>query len=66
MIRPPVGQAMDQPRISVIGEDHRPVRGEERVELDIGKAVRMLGFGLEFHQVHDIDNSNLQIGKVPA
>src|SRR5712691_2578894 len=66
VIRPPVGQTMDQPGISVIGEDHRPVRSEERVELGIGEAVRMLGFGLEFHQVYDVDNSNLQIGKVPA
>ena len=33
VVVPPVGQPMNQPRVAVIGEDHRLVGGEERVEL---------------------------------
>ena len=29
----PVGEPVDQPRVAVVGEDHRPVGGEQRVEL---------------------------------
>ena len=43
---PPIGQAMDEPGIAVKGEDDRLVDGEERVEVTIGKAVRMLAWGL--------------------
>ena len=31
----PVGEAMDEPRIAVVGEDDRPVDREERVELGV-------------------------------
>ena len=43
VVGPPVGQPVDQPRIAVVGEDHRPVGGEERVELGVGQPVRVLG-----------------------
>ena len=43
VVGPPVGQAVDQPRVAVVGEDDRLVRGEERVELLVGQAVRVLG-----------------------
>ena len=33
VVRAPVGQPVDQPRVAVVGEDHRPVGGEQRVEL---------------------------------
>ena len=42
VIRSPIGEAMDQPRIAVVGEDDRLVLGEERVEVVVGQAVRML------------------------
>ena len=40
-----VGQAVDQPRIAVVGEDDRLVGGEQRVELGVGQAVRVLAVG---------------------
>ena len=33
VIVPPIGQSMNQPWIAVIGEDHRLVGGEQRVEI---------------------------------
>ena len=33
----PVGEAVDQPGIAVVGEDHRPVGGEQRVELGVAR-----------------------------
>ncbi len=43
VIRAPISQAVNQPRISVVGEDNRLVRGEDRVELTVGEAVGMFG-----------------------
>jgi hypothetical protein len=46
------------------GEDNRLVRGEQRVEPGILQAVRVLGFGLQFHQIDDVDNPDLQVRQV--
>ncbi len=43
MIRAPIGQTMNQPRIAVVGEDDRLVGREDRVELPVGEAVGMFG-----------------------
>ena len=40
VVRAPVGQAVDEPGVAVVGEDDRPVGREERVELGVGQAVR--------------------------
>ena len=61
---PAVGQAVDQPRVAVVGEDHRPVGGEQRVELAVGQPVRVLGVGLQPHQVDDVDDADLQLGQI--
>src|SRR5262245_20991130 len=37
-----VGQAVDQPRVTVVGEDDRTARREQRVELRVGHPVRVL------------------------
>ncbi len=66
MVAPAVGEAVDQPRVAVVGEDHRPVGGEQRVELRVGQAVGMLGVGLQAHQVHDVDDAHPQLGQVLA
>ena len=58
----PVGQPVNQPRVAVVGEDDRPVAREQRVEVSIGEAVRMLVLRLEPHQVDDIDDAHLQLG----
>src|SRR5438445_12289519 len=47
VIGSPVREAMDQPWIAVIGEDHRLVLGEELVELRVAETVRVLGRRLE-------------------
>jgi hypothetical protein len=39
------------------GEDDWLVRCEESVEIIIRKAVRMLGGGLQLHQIHDVDHA---------
>ncbi len=44
-----IGQAMNQPRISVKGENDRRAFGEKRVEIGIAQAVRMLAFRLKSH-----------------
>ena len=49
---------MDQPRIAVEGEHNRLVLGEERIEILIGKAVRMFARRLQFHQIDDIDDAD--------
>ncbi len=59
MVGPPVGQPVDQPRVAVVGEDDRPVGREERVELAVGQAVRVLRLRLEPHQVDDVDDADL-------
>ena len=43
MVGAAVREAMDQPRIAVVGEDDGAVAREELVELAIGEAVRVRG-----------------------
>ncbi len=40
--------------------------GEQRVEVAVGQAVRMLPVRLEPHQVDDVDHANLQVGELLA
>ncbi len=42
------------------------VRGEQDVEVLVAQAVGMLALRLEGHQVHDVDDADLQVGKVLA
>ena len=63
---PSIGQPMDEPRIAVEGEDDRLVDGEESVEVTVGEAMRMLAVRLQRHQVDDIDDADLQLGRVLA
>ena len=59
-----VGQAVDQQRVAVVGEDHRPPGGEQRVELLVRQAVGMLAVGLQAHQVDDVHHPDLQLGQL--
>ena len=61
-----VGQPVDQPGVAVVGEDDRLVLGEERVEVVVAQAVRVLGWRLEPHQVDDVDHADLQLREVLA
>ena len=65
VIGAPVGETMDEPRIAVVGEDHRSIGGEQGIELDVRQSVRMLGVRLQAHQVHHVDDTDLQVGEEP-
>src|SRR5258705_9275799 len=47
-------------------ENDRLIRGKQRVELFVGKTVRVLALRLKSHQIHSVDDANLQIGKALA
>ncbi len=47
-------------------EDDRLVRGEERIEIGIREPMRVLTRRLQLHQIHDIDDAHLQLGRVPT
>ena len=66
VVRSPVGEAVDEPRVAVVGEDHRLAVGEQRVELPLGEPVRVLGLRLQPHQVDDVDDPHLQLGQALA
>ena len=66
VIAAPVDQSVDQPRIPVIGEDHRLVGSEHHVELPVGHPVRVLAVVLQSHQVYDVDEPHLEIRNVLA
>src|SRR3984957_16774515 len=64
--RPPIGQAMDEPRIAVEGEDNWLVDCEERVEVTVGNAVRVLAPRLQRHHIDNVDDTDFQFGRVLA
>ena len=59
-----IGQAMNQRRIAVEGKDDGLVLREHAVEVFVGQAVRMLGDGLQRHQIHDVHNADFEIGNM--
>jgi len=66
VVRTAVGEAVDQPRIAVVGEDDRAVWREQPVELMVGHAVRMLGIRLEAHEVDHVHEPDLELRQVLA
>jgi len=66
VIRAPVGEAMNEPRIAVKVEDDGLVHGEQAVKIPVVKAVRMLALGLHTEQINDVDESDLQVGEMLA
>ena len=64
VVAAPVGEPVDQPRVAVEGEDHRPVLGEEGVELAVGQPVRVLVVGQQPHEVDDVDDADAQVGQL--
>jgi phosphoketolase len=47
----------------MVGKDHRPIEREQPVEFGIGDPVRMLFFGLQRHDVDDVHDADLQVGR---
>ena len=64
MVRPSVREAVDQPRVAVVGEDDRLVGREQRVELRVRQPVGVLLLVLEAHQVHDVDEADPELRQV--
>jgi len=62
LARPPVGESVDQPRVSVEGKDHRPVRSEDGLEIAVRHAVRVFSAGQQLEQVHDVHDPDLHVG----
>ena len=58
-----IGEAMNQPRVAVVGEHDRLVGRENRVEHIRGQAMRMLGGILQPHQVDHVDDPHLEVGE---
>ena len=66
VVGPPVGEAMDQGRIPVEGEDDGPVPGEQGVEGWIAQAMGVHGVGLQLHEVHHVHHPHLHPGYAVA
>src|SRR5947209_1049011 len=62
----PIRQAMDQRWITVEREDDRLILGEEMIEVVVGKSVWMFAGGLQRHEVHDVHDTDAQVGKLFA
>jgi hypothetical protein len=56
MVGPSIGQAVNQPGVSVKGKDNRFISGEDHVKILVAEAVGMLAPGLERHEIHDVDD----------
>ena len=56
-----VGQPVDQPWITMKGENDRLIFGEELVEIRVAQPMGVLFPGLELHEVDDIDDTDFQV-----
>ncbi len=61
-----VGEAVDQPRIAVVREDHRLVGGEQAVVLEVAHPVRMLFARHQAGHVDDVHHADRQLRQVAA
>ena len=66
VIRAAVGEAVDQPRIPVIGEDHRLVGREDGVEIGVRETVRVLARRLQAHEIDHVHDAHPKLGKARA
>src|SRR5246127_3850214 len=65
-ILPSISQSMDQRGIAMKIKDDRLVDGKERVKVSVGQTVRMFRIGLQFEEIHHVDETNLQMGELLA
>src|SRR5262245_50598719 len=66
MARSPVSQPVNERRVTVEGEDNRLVGSEPRIKIVVREAVGVLARWLQLHQIDDIDDPDLQIGRVSS
>src|SRR5258708_32571169 len=57
-----IREAVNEPRIAVIGKDDRLVGCEEGIEFTVGEAMRMFTGRLDGHQVDDVDEADFNGG----
>src|SRR6185437_16688801 len=62
---PPIGQPVDEPGIAVEREYDGFVGGEQRIEVLMRQTMRMLTRRLQLHKIDDVDDADLQLGRVP-
>ena len=53
-----ISQAMNQPRIAVVGENDRLAGGKQGIEFLAGQAVRVFLLWLQGHQVDHVDKAD--------
>src|SRR5215510_2770605 len=61
LARPAVGEAMDQPRVSMEVEDHWLIRCENRLELAVCQTVGVFGIRNQLSQVNDVREPDLHV-----
>src|SRR4029453_14117835 len=66
LTRPAVGEAMDEPGVSMEVEDHGFIRGENGFELTICQTVWVFGMRHQFKQVNDVHEPDLRVRQVLA
>jgi hypothetical protein len=64
MVVPAIGQPVDHSRIAVKGKDHRPVTGEQRVEILVLQPMRVLRLRLQSHEVDHVHNADPNVRNV--
>src|SRR5579863_3194487 len=63
VILAPVTKLMNERSVGVEVEDHGFVSGKQRIEVPVGEAMGVFGLRHETEQIHNIDESYLQIGE---
>ena len=64
MVGAAVGEPVNQPRIAMEGKDDRLVLGEQYIKLWLAQAVRVFMRRLELHDVHHVNDPDLQVRRV--
>lgn len=61
VVRPFIGEPVNEIWVAVISKDYRPIRCEQCIEIRIRKSMRMMLLGLQAHEIDDIDHADTQI-----
>jgi hypothetical protein len=64
VVRRAIRQPVDQPRVGIEGEEAMRALGEEFVEVRVAQPARVLGVGLQLHEIDGVDHPDLQLGQI--
>ena len=59
-VGPGVGEAVDQPGVSMEAEDDGLVFGEQRIVSRVAQSVRVLALRLELHEIDNVNHPDFQ------